>query len=75
LGTFEKVGYAVLSSSGKTVKIYVDNRFVGLLSMADLERLKKNRNFVATIVKYDETDSVKPAVKEADPHKLKLDLW
>jgi hypothetical protein len=76
----EKVGYAILSASGKSLKIYADNRFIGLISLADVETCKKRpRSFAASIVKFNaahaEKDSEKP--KQADPKKLdfSLNLW
>jgi hypothetical protein len=59
-GTFQKVGYAVQSASGRSFKLYIGTQFVGLLSLADLERAKKSRIFVATIVKFNGATETKP---------------
>lgn len=55
----KRVGYAVLSASGRTLKLFEGSRFIGLLSIVDLEKCKKSRNFVATIIKYDNSETLK----------------
>jgi hypothetical protein len=70
----EKVGYARLSSSGKSLKIYIGTRYVGLLSIADLERCKKSQNFVATIIKFNDGLDVQPKPITPTPEKRKRDF-
>lgn len=59
-----KVGYAVLSASGRTLKLYVDGQFVGLLSLSDVDRCRKTRRFAASIV--DGGPDGKPGAQEQE---------
>ena len=78
----ENTGYAVSSASGRTLKLYVDGKFVGLLSFADIEKAKKSRIFVATIFKFVEDTLPRrsnepleqPLMPIAQPEKLSLNL-
>jgi hypothetical protein len=64
--TVQKVGYVVLSASGYSLKLYEGFRFIGTVSLSDIEKLKKHRKLVATIVKFPKPNGL----KIADPKKL-----
>lgn len=57
----KKVGYAVASAKGTALKLYEGNRFVGLISFADIECAKKSRVFVATIIKFSSKTEQQPS--------------
>jgi hypothetical protein len=79
VNTPKKVGYGCSSSSGISLKIYEGTRFIGTISYSDIEKTRKSRNFVCTMVKYEdyqkpEPSETKPTMKEADPQKLNFSL-
>jgi hypothetical protein len=65
---FKTIGYVQLSASGNSFKVFVNSKFVGLVSVKDLQRCFKERFFVASIVQY--CDAPATTLREADPEKL-----
>jgi hypothetical protein len=72
----QNVGYAQLSASGRTIKIYEGDRFIGLVSVSDIDKLVRNRGrLVVTIIKYGSGSPVwKSGLKNAELSKRNFDI-
>jgi hypothetical protein len=47
---FRRVGYIAVSGSGKSLKILVDQKVIGFVSLSDIQKLLRSPKLVVAIV-------------------------